>query len=492
MINKAYVFFICFSMNTTLHAQLVKGNAILGLNPGDRAGCSVSMPDAFTIAVGAYYHDSIHTDAGQVRVFSWVNNNWIIKGKAIIGAAADDRFGNAVSMPDANTLAIGAVLNDGGGINRGHVRVYRWNGVEWIQKGNNINGESDSSNSGNSISMPDSNTLAVGAYANTGDSGTASGHVRIFEWKNNSWVQKGADIDGSATGDFSGNSVSMPDANTVAIGALQHDDNGTDVGQVRVFTWNGINWQQKGDEVVGQAPFDRFGWSVHMADANTMAVGSPYHDANGMDAGLVKVLVWNGVSWQQKGSDLYGDNAGDRAGWTVMMLNENLLAFGCSGSDANGVDAGEVRIVKWNGTSWQPYANKIYGQTAGDRFGWSISMPDENTIAAGAPFHATNGMESGQARIFNLSSTTSTQSMFINDAKIQVFPQPNFGSITIDLDKVYSQVQAIIYDANGNKVLTKECINCQYLNMNESLHQGIYWMEIIVDDKKYFKKLVVL
>lgn len=50
------------------------------------------------------------------------------------------------------------------------------------------------------------------------------------------WVQRGFDVDGEAAGDWSGYSVSMPDANTVAVGATYNDGNGTYSGHVRVFT----------------------------------------------------------------------------------------------------------------------------------------------------------------------------------------------------------------------------------------------------------------
>ncbi|HIP36250.1 MAG TPA: hypothetical protein EYG85_05305, partial [Crocinitomix sp.] len=60
------------------------------------------------------------------------------------------------------------------------------------------------------------------------------------------WNQKGIDIDGEAANDVSGWSVSMPDANTVAIGATWNAGNGSDAGHVRVYEWNGSAWQQKG------------------------------------------------------------------------------------------------------------------------------------------------------------------------------------------------------------------------------------------------------
>ena len=163
------------------------------------------------------------------------SNAQIQKGADIDGEAAGDGSGQSVSMPDANTLAIGAYKNDGNGNDAGHVRVYNWSGTAWVKKGADINGEAAGDQSGWSVSMPDANTLAIGARANNGN-GTSAGHVRVYNWSGTAWVQKGADIDGEATYDGSGESVSMPDKNTLAIGAPLNDGNGDLAGHVRVYS----------------------------------------------------------------------------------------------------------------------------------------------------------------------------------------------------------------------------------------------------------------
>ena len=156
-------------------------------------------------------------------------------GTDINGEAAGDWSGWAVSMPDANTIAIGAIYNDGGGTAAGHVRVYTWSGTAWIQKGVDIDGEAAADESGQSVSMPDANTIAIGANGNDGG-GNAAGHVRVYTWSGTAWEQKGVDIDGEAAGDWSGWALSMPDANTLAVGAYYNDDGGSNAGHVRVYS----------------------------------------------------------------------------------------------------------------------------------------------------------------------------------------------------------------------------------------------------------------
>jgi hypothetical protein len=231
---------------------LQKGSDIDGEADYDQSGISVSMPDINTVAIGAFENNNGNgIDAGQVRIYSWNGNAWVQKGVDIDGEAAYDISGNSVSMPDSNTVAIGAPYNDGNGIFAGHVRIYSWNGSAWIQKGVDIDGEAADDRSGWSVSMPDSNTVAIGAIFNNGNGGNA-GHVRIYRWNpanGGTWIQKGTDINGEAVGDNSGGSVSMPDSNTVAIGAQLNDGNGTFAGHVRIYSWNGSAWVQKGIDI---------------------------------------------------------------------------------------------------------------------------------------------------------------------------------------------------------------------------------------------------
>src|SRR5690606_1728074 len=84
------------------------------------------------IAIGSPYNSDAFTMSGQVRVYSWNGTAWTQNGSDIAGEAQDDESGNAVSMPDANTVAIGAYENEGNGNASGHVRVYTLNGTAGV------------------------------------------------------------------------------------------------------------------------------------------------------------------------------------------------------------------------------------------------------------------------------------------------------------------------------------------------------------------------
>ena len=129
-------------------------------------------------------------------------------------------------------LAIGASLNNGiNGAESGHVRVYSWNGATYVQRGSDIDGESDLDASGSSVSLSsDGVVLAIGAHFNDGINGADSGHVRLYSWNGASHVQRGNDIDGESGRDLSGSSVSLSnDGKVLAIGAIGNAGNGDDL-----------------------------------------------------------------------------------------------------------------------------------------------------------------------------------------------------------------------------------------------------------------------
>jgi len=111
---------------------------------------------------------------------------------------------------------------DGNGRESGHVRVFNFNGNSWEKLGNDIDGESNKDISGWSISLSgDGSIVAIGAHLNDGN-GIDSGHVRVYQNDGVTWTQLGDDIDGEAAEDGSGRSVSLSgDGSIVAIGALK-------------------------------------------------------------------------------------------------------------------------------------------------------------------------------------------------------------------------------------------------------------------------------
>ena len=455
---------------STINAQVQIGADITGEATGDRSGYSISMPDAFTIAIGSVYNDDAGTNAGHVRIYSWNGTSWTQKGVDIDGEAAGDASGYSVSMPDANTVAIGATQNDGGGGSSGHVRIYSWNGSTWIQKGNDIDGE-DASESGTTVSMPDSNTIAIGAPL----FGNGDGHVRVFKWNDTAWVQKGLDIAaGSNSFDFLGWSVNMPDSNTVAIGAVFGN-------YVRIFTWDGSAWIQKGVDIVGEATGDQFGWSVSMPDSNTIGIGAPTNSGNAPGAGHVRIYTWDGSSWNQKGVDIDGDTTQANLGWSLSMPDSNTVGIGAIGNYTlnNGL------IYTWNGSSWIKRGAGIAGVFATDDAGFSVCMPDSNTFAISAPDNDNGFQNAGHVRIYSL-ATIGISENNSNDL-LRLYPNPAGSFIIVEVGDDYQNEEYSIYDNSGRIIMTGKLHSGSSTIQLSTLPSGHYTLRLGKDILKSFK-----
>ena len=394
------------------------GNDIDGEADGDWSGNSVSLSaDGYTVAIGALKNDDSGQDAGHTRVYSWNDGGWVQLGNDIDGEASGDFSGYSVSLSaDGRTVAIGAKHNNGSGVNSGHTRVYEFYNNQWVQLGNDINGEASGDESGYSVCLSaDGNTVAIGSIFNDNTDDADAGHVRVYDYHDNQWYKLGQDIEGAGFVDYSGHSVSLSaDGNTVAIGAKGNDgSSGDDSGHVRVYSWNDVwggnpptgvpdiasSWVQLGNEIDGEDAGDQSGWSVSLsADGNTVAIGAPYNDGT-LTSGLMghtRVYSFNGSSWEKLGQDIDGEASADQSALSVSLSADGrTVAIGGQYNDGSGTNAGSTRVYSFNGSEWSQLAKDIDGEAANDWSGNSVSLSADGKIVAIAG-HNNDG--SGQAR----------------------------------------------------------------------------------------------
>jgi hypothetical protein len=389
--------------------SLTDGNNQLGADldgeaADDRCGMSVSLSnDGSILAVGADQNDGNGANSGHVRVFQFSSGTWAQLGNDIDGESSGDRFGYSVSLSgDGSKLAVGAFQNGGNGSDAGHVRVFEYSSGSWSQIGNDIDGESSGDYSGISIGLSDYGTIvAIGASKND-DGGADAGHVRVFEYSQNSWVQLGSDIDGENAGDGAGYKVSLSsNGSRIAIGANGNDDNGTEAGQVRVFEYLSGSWSQMGSDILGDAAGDKMGYGVSLSsDGLTCAVGAM---GNQNYAGQVKVYEFVSNSWNQIGSDIEGEGQGDNFGFQLSLSSDGeILIVGGYSNDGNGSSSGHVRVFENVNSTWIQKCSDIDGENSGDLFGISNAISSDGTIiAVGAIGNDGNGSGAGHVQVYN-------------------------------------------------------------------------------------------
>lgn len=392
-----------------------KGTTLVGSAAGDVFGASLDTDaDGDTLAIGASDNDDSFTDAGQVQVFRFSEGSWSVLGSAVNGVATEDYFGTSVSLSDDGTrVAIGAPFHGAG--NTGQVRVFEYSGGSWTLMGSAIDGEDSGERFGNAVAISGDGSTVVMAAPYNDDAGTDRGEVRVYRWDSgtSSWERRGTtDLAGEANQDRLGYSVDISrDGSIIAAGARDNDGTGSNAGHVRVYSFNTgtSQWDQRGSDIDGEAAGDRAGSSVSLdATGDVLALGAPQNDNGGTDtdAGHTVVYAWDsGTSdWVQRGSDIDGA-AGDDSGTSV-----SLNAAGTSvlvGSPGNNSDAGSANLYAWDGTAWATSAPTRFG-TAGDRAGNAVSLSgDGNTVSVGLPENDAGGSNAGAVVVFGYTLSVS-------------------------------------------------------------------------------------
>ena len=393
------------------------GQDIDGEAGGDNFGWSTSINgDGTIVAVGAIYNTGNGNayNSGHVRIFQYNDISWVQLGTDIEGEDDHDYSGYSVSLNNDGTIvAIGATGNDGNGYYSGHTRIYRYNDISWVQLGTDIDGENQYDESGYTVSLNDDGTIvAIGSIYNVGTTTSNAGHVRIYQYNDISWVQLGQDIDGEAENDYSGRSISLnSDGTIVAIGAYLNDGTASNAGHVRIYQYNDISWVQLGQDIDGKTSNEFSGKSVSLNNNGTIVVIGSYGYTS--YTGLTRIYQYNDVSWVQMGSDIYAENSSDQFGWSTSINGDGtIIAIGAHYNDGTTTsNAGHVRIFQYNSTdnSWYQLGQDIDGEAVDDNSGYSISLNNNGTrIAIGAYHNDGNGNNSGHVRIYELEHTTTT------------------------------------------------------------------------------------
>jgi len=371
----------------------------------EQIGRQVSLSsDGLTLAVGSPRNLGGGIQRGQVKVYKNINGAWTQYGAEINGDVDYDYSGYSVSLSsDGLTIAIGSPINDGGGVERGHVRVFKNISGNWIQQGANINGVANNDLSGTSVSLSaDGLTVAIGSSRNKN-----RGNVRVYNNVNGDWTQLGAEIVGEATDDMAGIVSLSADGFIVAIGATRNAGNGgIRRGHVRVFKIISGNWTQLGNDIDGVADYDQSGIVSLSADGLTVAIGATENDGNGSNSGHTRVYKYINETWIQQGADIQGVAIEDYFGRSVSLSADGLtVAISATSNSGGGIKRGHVRVFNNISGTWIQQGFNINGEADNDNSGVSVSLSaDGLTIAISAPWNAGGGTNRGHVRVFKLSS----------------------------------------------------------------------------------------
>ena len=385
------------------------GGDIDGESMGDQSGWSVALSSGGTIlAVGSHQHRSQNSadPIGQVCVYINTGGNWTQLGEDLNGVAPGDEFGFSVALSaNGTTLAVGAQWADGAnGVNSGRVVVYGWNGNAWEARGSSIEGQAGGDEFGFSIALSDDGTvLAAGAWKNdNGGAKPRAGHVRVLGWNGTDWSQMGNNLEGSSSGDRFGDAVTLSsDGLTLACNANRW---GTGTGgYVRAYHWSGETWIPRGSTLVGFVPADRSGVSVSLSgDGMVLAVGAG-------QANFCRVYGYDGTDWAEiaqtiRPADAVASPTAQFGYGVALSFAGDTVVIGAIRNNYTESVGGTVLVYRLtsNREEWVQVGQVLTGG-AGDRFGASVAISENgNRVAVGANQRGTGTVATGYVRVFDL------------------------------------------------------------------------------------------
>jgi hypothetical protein len=199
-----------------------------------------------------------------------------------------------------------------------------------------------------------------------------------------------------AIGDLFGRSVAASE-NYLAIGVPFDDSAGVDAGSVYLFNASTAALIRDFHSPSPSAG-EYFGWSLAFA-GDRVLVAAPGGDMGGPDAGAAYVFE------TATGSFLYTLQkplpvAGDYFGWSVAAIQGEFLV-GAIGDDAGAVNSGGVYLFNALGSLVRAFPNPSPGET--DQFGLSVAVMG-GSMVVGAPYDDTWAPDGGAAYLIDTAS----------------------------------------------------------------------------------------
>lgn len=496
---------------TLMNAQVQLGQDIDGLTRRDNCGEKLAISHSGNVlAVSSHFNNTNGYDAGMVRVYNWNGTAWAQRGGSLLGDSISDGFGRAMDLnANGNVLVVGirsaaatAVPTPPTVTTRGMVKVYEWNGSAWSLKGSPIVGLMNDWRFGLEVELDDTGNRFAASSINLSSS---KDEVRVFDWNGTNWVQVGNTIQGEANGDAFGQALSFSGSGSIlAVGAPRNKGttSSAEVGHCRVFQLVGSTWTQLGNDIDGEFipnPFSAYrsansGSSVALNDSgNVVVIGAPFNSGNGNGAGHARVYRWNGTAWNQWGSDIDGAAVDDNFGTDVSINAEgNILAIGAPLNDGIGVDAGHVSIYRWENGAWQQKGTDIDGEGQYDESGTAVALDSlGNTVAIGAPENSNAISFSGHARVYNLGNLVGVELAESKSIITSISPNP-FDKEFIVSFKQPANTLINVRAINGALVYSTEILNKTQYNIELNVESGIYIVEIGEGASREVHKVVKL
>ena len=302
--------------------------------------------------VGGQFTDASGTMAQ--RVARWKSGSWLAAGLGLTGG--EGRRVRCFKIHDDGS-GTGPALYAGGDFSQSGAAnakcIARWTGSGWVQPGAGI-----AASSGGVYSLvsyhdgtnPSPVLVASGDFFNAGGQPVFC----VASWNGSAWsrMDAGLNVNSQVFGMSVAPNPAGTGADVLAFGGIVSDTGTTD-HPFDVCLWNGASWVK-----IGGGPANTFlpnwdvftvHWTHLVGDGLQLVAAGSFMEMNGIP--FNRIARWDGADWKPVGSGLKADAIhavvfdDGRGGGPALYACSRL------GNDPDEV-AG--RIVRWNGSSWEP------------------------------------------------------------------------------------------------------------------------------------------
>lgn len=486
-------------VSTTFGQFTQYGQSLHGTSTKEYLGSSISLNQTGNImAVGAHGDANSDNKTGYVVVLENNGSNWVQIGDTIKGDSIQDYTGYSVDLNDqGNILAVGSPSFSNQN-NIPYTKVYQYDGSNWVQLGNRLDGITYHGFFGNSVALNSAgDILAVAAKRESSSSVFDAGCVKVFEYDGTTWNQLGSQLEGDLPDENSGEVISLnADGFTIAIGSPHVDNNR---GRVKVYSYVNSDWVQLGNTLDGSLLHSRFGLDIDINNnGNRIAVGAPtFNNGEETPYGSVTVYDYDGTTWNQVGDELIGEYDHGYFGQSVRLSNDgefllvgildhyNMLAQWTSGG---------VNLYRLLNNNWVQQGETIEGEHFGDKEGHRVDINGDGTIYASSALLTGGGVQilerSGRVKVF----THEALGLPTELEGIRFYPNPTSGFLTISKTSEIEIKQVKVYNTIGQIMNPK----IQYLDEGQvnidlsKLKNGIYITSILFQNGELQNVKIVL
>ena len=475
---KFFSLFSFFFLVQQTFSQIQVGQTIIGEAANDRSGLAISLSrDGTTMAISAPNNVNTTSGQGHVRVFRLENGLWVQVGNDI-DETIGRQFGIDIRLNENGTVLIaGAPRTSVGFRDAGIIRVFKLINNNWTQIGNAINGLAVNELFGSHVAINADGTIIASSTTRTRTpNGISSGQIRIYKLENDDWVPFGSFISGDFQNDELGYSLDFtPDGLTLIAGMRRTN------GAVKVFKYIDSDWQQVGSTVVGEFINDRFGDSCAInSDGTVFIAGARFNDQIGDNTGNARVFKLINGDWTQIGSTIYSSSAFLSFGYSVDIDDTGTIAVvGSIGS------VGLVSIYEYLNDNWI-LQGTLNGEAEGSFFGYSVSLSGNgNLLSVGSPNIDNPAVDIGKSYTYNISNLLDIESF--NNDYFNIVTNFKNKFIQVNLNQANQLKLVNIYSIDGRKIgsFNNSLINTSYFK------SGIYIIEALTDKGSGAKKVVI-